>query len=218
MYNKMHMNKKVIGAVAVLVFLVGCGGQQDEDVNYDNMAQPSDSAVTYNCEGEEIKADFNNDVDPKTVDLFFIAKDTKITLPNVEAGSGAKYSDGDVSFWTHQGEAILSMESTNNSINCIEEATGKNNEKIVDANGNVVTAGCKTWFDGCNTCQVGDAGMPMACTKMMCAPEIMKPAKCMDEESISQEKQDCDSAGGVWSEEHNSCFEDPATMAGEGEK
>jgi len=53
-------------------------------------------------------------------------------------------------------------------------------EVIVDANGNTVTAGCQSWFDGCNTCKVGESGTPMACTMMACDATTMQPAKCMD--------------------------------------
>ncbi len=209
------MNKKVIGAIIALVVLVGCGDNQEE-ITEQGSAQPSDNAVTYNCEGEIVKVDFNNDVEPNTANLF--VQGAEMTLSNVETASGAKYSDGDITFWTHQGEATLAMESTGDSLNCVEEsAEENNNEEIVDANGNIVTDGCEAWFDGCNNCQVNPDGM-MACTRMMCAPETIKPARCMDEESIENDKTNCANAGGVWSEEHNSCFEDPSTMAGEGEK
>ncbi|XLQ19676.1 MAG: MliC family protein [Candidatus Moraniibacteriota bacterium] len=206
------MNKKVIvSAVAALIFLVGCGGQ-DKDVEENVVTQPSESAVTYDCEGEDVKADFNNDVEPSTATVYISGQE--MTLPNVEAASGAKYSDGEVTFWTHQGEATLSMEGTDQSLSCVEVMNG---DVIVDANGNTVTAGCQSWFDGCNNCKVGELGMPMACTRMACTPETMKPARCMDESAIENDKKDCAEAGGVWSDEQNSCFEDPATMAGPGE-
>ena len=209
------MNKKVMSGVVIgLVFLMGCG-EQEKGSEDDISMQPSEDAVTYNCEGEDVKVDFDNDAEPKTATMY--VAEQKMILINTEAVSGVKYSDGDVTFWTHQGEATLSIEGTEQSLNCVEEIVGEE-DVIVDENGNIVTEGCETWFDGCNICQVGEVGMPMACTKMFCDPATMKPAKCMDEESIDKEKQDCDNAGGVWSEEYGSCFEDPATMAGEGER
>ncbi len=208
------MNKKMVfGVIAALVFLVGCG-EQTKELN-ESGAQPNDGAVTYDCQGEDIKADFNNDVDPQTVDLFFTAKNTEITLPNVEAASGAKYSDNDITFWTHQEEANLSIESTGQSLNCVEVEDAAGDNAVTDANGNVVTPGCQAWFDGCNTCHVVEGSTELACTKMMCAPETIKPSRCMDEEAIENDKKDCSAAGGVWSDEQNSCFEDPSTMAGE---
>ena len=141
----------------------------------------SKDAITYDCAGEKIKVDFNNDVEPKTADLFFVAKNTKLTLPSVETGSGAKYSDGDVEFWTHQETATLAMTGADKSLNCVKQITAKDDE-IIDENGNVVTTECKVWFDGCNTCHVGESGMPMACTRKMCAPGSLKEARCLDDE------------------------------------
>ncbi|MEA3322999.1 MAG: MliC family protein [Patescibacteria group bacterium] len=211
------MNKKVIGAVIVLTFLVGCGCQQGatDDSNVQEGDQTGANAITYNCGDQTIKADFNNETEPKTATIYAEDKNASVTLPNVESGSGAKYSDGEFTFWTHQGDATLSVEDSGKSLNCTEEASAT--DEIVDENGNTVAEGCETWFDGCNTCQVSADGM-MACTRMFCDPATMQVAKCMDEESIDEDKQNCTEAGGVWSEEHNSCFEDPATMAGEGEK
>lgn len=114
-------------------------------------------------------------------DLFFMAKNTKLTLPNVEAASGARYSYGDVEFWTHQGAATLVMEGSEQSLNCVEQ-TAENANELIDANGNIITAGCKAWFDGCNICQVGEPGKPMACTRKFCAPEVMEEERCLDDE------------------------------------
>ena len=176
------MNKKMIVVIIALVFLVGCDTQQKNEAQHDEeMMNPSKNAITYNCDGEIVKVDFNNDLEPKTADLYFVEKNIKLTLPNTEAASGARYSDEDVEFWTHQGEAKLTTKETNKSLNCTEESNKAVNE-IVDENGNTVTPGCKVWFDGCNTCHVGDSDMSMACTKKLCAPEIMKEAHCLDNE------------------------------------
>jgi hypothetical protein len=100
----------------------------------------------------------------------------------------------------------------------LEAKCTKDAEVMVDANGNIITPGCQSWFDGCNTCKVGELGAPMACTMMACDATSMQPAKCMDEDSLVIAKENCAKAGGTWSVEQNSCFEDPSTMAGEGEK
>jgi dTDP-glucose pyrophosphorylase len=101
-------------------------------------------------------------------------------------------------------------------IGCVMQQNNSktNNVEITDMNGNVITEGCQSWFDGCNTCQVNleNPDMPMACTRMACDPMTLKPARCMDEDSIKADKIKCSEAGGVWSEEQNSCFEDPSTM------
>jgi len=42
----------------------------------------------------------------------------------------------------------------------------------------VIPEGCKTWFDGCNNCIVGEDGL-LGCTRKFCPPEMMEEAKCM---------------------------------------
>lgn len=41
-----------------------------------------------------------------------------------------------------------------------------------------IPEGCETWFDGCNNCMVGEGGK-IACTRKMCAPEMMEMSKCI---------------------------------------
>jgi len=48
---------------------------------------------------------------------------------------------------------------------------------ITDSNGNCVDEGCASWFDGCNTCNVGTDGA-LGCTRMFC--EKPGAAKCLD--------------------------------------
>ncbi len=215
------MNKKLIGVVAVLTFFVGCGCQNstDTDTNVQEGKQTSADAITYICDGQTVKASFDNNSDPKTATVYIENKNASVTLPNVESASGARYSDGEFTFWTHQDEATLSIEGTNNVMECQKDATmGTVAGEIIDENGNKVIDGCKTWFDGCNNCQVSPDGI-LACTKKFCDPGMMKEAKCLEEvTNESEAKQACATAGGVWSEEQGSCFEDPSTMAGEGEK
>ena len=45
--------------------------------------------------------------------------------------------------------------------------------------GDCVDEGCASWFDGCNTCNVGTDGV-LACTRMACDPEKRDDAKCLD--------------------------------------
>ena len=208
--------KKMFGALAVLVVLAGCGGQEKD--NEEGSMNFADSSIIYDCQGEEVYAEFDNTVSPSIVKLSFMDRDdVSIVLENVETGSGAKYMQGDVVFWTHQGEATLSMnDEGSESLTCTEvsDDMSKDAEVMTDENGNTVTPGCETWFDGCNTCQVGEPGMPMACTRKYCAPEMMQSAKCLDDDI----KAECEAAGGVWVDELNECMEDPENMAGSGEK
>jgi len=119
---------------------------------------------------------------------------------------------------TEYSETQEKITETKAQIDELEMKCAGSAEATIDANGNIVTAGCKSWFDGCNTCKVGEPGIPMACTKMACDAMTMQPAKCMDDNSLVTAKEDCTKSGGVWSIEQSSCFEDPATMTGEGEK
>ena len=52
-----------------------------------------------------------------------------------------------------------------------------NNERR-DAYGNCITNGCQTWFDGCNSCQIGKNGIYIACSRMFC--KIPQNAECRD--------------------------------------
>ncbi len=215
--------KKMLIVFAALVFLAGCGNNQktNDAGNTANVEQPSDNAVTYDCDGEIVKVDFENETDPKAAKLFFVDKEVSITLPEVMAGSGARYSDDDVTFWIHKKEATLTSEASKVTLKCEEKNTDDTIEgNIVDENGNTVPAGCKMWFDGCNNCQVMENGM-LACTRKACDEAMMQKPRCLDDEQqvdATNPQQKCAEAGGVWSVEHNSCFEDPSTMAGPGEK
>lgn len=211
--------KKMFGALAVLAFLVGCGCQQNNEEK--NGEQNLEGTIVYDCQGEEVQAVFDNSVTPAVAELSFINRDQVIiTLSRVESASGAKYTDGDIVFWTQGNEAMLTTESGEKELSCVimDPASDEEMGAAFDENGNEITSGCQTWYDGCNTCQVGEPGMPMACTRRFCDASIMEEAKCLDEEENDDQKTACAEAGGVWSEEYNSCFEDPATMADEGEK
>ena len=62
-----------------------------------------------------------------------------------------------------------------------------------DSYGNCVDEGCASWFDGCNTCNVGTGGA-LGCTRMFC--EKPKAAKCMDKPQI---------VGGPGDDDHDCC-------------
>jgi membrane-bound inhibitor of C-type lysozyme len=172
--------KKIFWIMSAVILLAGCSVQKDatkEQVTN----EPSDMAVIYNCQKQEVKVDFNNAVEPQTAQLFFTGKaHENVILPLVMSASGAKYSDGVITFWTHQGEATLMMESDGKNIVCTQQNMTADESVITDNNGNVVMPGCKTWFDGCNTCTVSEDGK-LSCAKKYCASELMQKARCMDE-------------------------------------
>lgn len=172
--------KKLCGVIAAVVLLAGCGAQEDAVVEQE-VSMPSDTAVVYDCQGQEVKADYNNETEPQTAQLFFTGKvHEDMILPLVVSASGAKYSDGTVTFWTHQGEATLMMESDGASIMCTQKNMIDDEKVIMDSNNNTVTPGCTSWFDGCNTCVVNKDGT-LGCTKKYCTSEMTQPARCMSE-------------------------------------
>ena len=64
---------------------------------------------------------------------------------------------------------------------------------ITDSYGNCVDEGCASWFDGCNTCNVGTDGA-LGCTRMFC--EEPGDGKCMDKPQI---------VGGPGDDDHDCC-------------
>lgn len=76
-----------------------------------------------------------------------------------------------------------SLECVNTMGQMIADAPGicklfcPNNERR-DEYGNCITNGCQTWFDGCNSCQIGKNGIYIACSRMFC--EIPQNAECRD--------------------------------------
>jgi len=82
----------------------------------------------------------------------------------------------------------------------------ENNEKEKEMARPQIPEGCESWFDGCNNCMVGENGM-LACTRMFCAPEMMKPAKCTKfaEEKVVEEKITCFGIAGTPCPENMEC-------------
>lgn len=161
--------KKVLliaGAIVIVLIVINMvkNNQSEEAGVKDATNDPSPEAIAYNCGGEQIHVDFNNDVEPPTADIYFDDKSQVLTLPTVESASGAKYGNDTVTFWTHQGEATFQHDGE--SLECTEKTLAPG------IGGDVVSAdipeGCVSWFDGCNNCSVGEEGTPMACTMMFC--------------------------------------------------
>lgn len=113
--------KKIFGALAVLalVFLVGCGSQQTDD-DMENTTKNQSGVITYDCQGEEVQVKFDNEAVPAIAELLFINRENvAVALPQVEAATGVKYSDGNVIFWTQEEGAMLTMEDSDKSLDCM---------------------------------------------------------------------------------------------------
>ncbi len=103
------MKKKMIGAVAVAAFLCGCGANTTQNNDDTQQTMPDINTVMYNCGDQTLKAKFGSE--GEKVELFFTGKKHEpIVLNSVVSASGAKFSDGKIIFWEHQGEAYLQMD------------------------------------------------------------------------------------------------------------
>jgi len=112
------------------VSLLGCPSEPPsveesivtEEVAADDVAPPPDSdplplrAHVYECEdGSEVVAEFGVD------DVALTLAERELTLPRVEAGSGAKFQDGDDLFWSRTDEAMLGFDGEEGpTVTCVE--------------------------------------------------------------------------------------------------
>lgn len=74
---------------------------------------PAATPVTYACEGHEDTAfsvAFYNQTEPPSALLKFGDRETIVLA--VPTGSGARYVNGEVEFWEHQGDARLAWSGT----------------------------------------------------------------------------------------------------------
>ena len=89
-------------------------------------------------------------------------------------------------YWTQMGGVLSQVETDPTTGLEHVIATLVNGERvpvcssgITDSYGNCVDEGCASWYDGCNTCNVGTDGA-LGCTRMFCEKENLGEAKCMD--------------------------------------
>lgn len=164
--------------MCVCVVIAGCGAAKD----YSNESSlQMDGTVVYDCQGEVVHADFSTHTEqPQTVQLFFVnRKHVPIILPSVTAASGVKYANDEITFWTQQGEALLSLTGQEDAVTCTEAHNEQESDQVIDLYGNFVPKGCKQWFDGCNTCKVSKEG-ELSCTRKTCAPDTVTPGRCIE--------------------------------------
>lgn len=106
-----RMMVRLFGAVAVIGLMAACSGQptmptpaEAEAVNDAVEAADAGSQinVTWDCDGQMIPVTFMDDAA-----LIDLPDGTSVTLPIALSGSGARYSDGSVTYWEHQGTAMI---------------------------------------------------------------------------------------------------------------
>ena len=106
-------NSTVLLAGVLGLLAVGCTGPNEP-------AETEGNLVTFTCPGGEtieaiFPAELGGDV---TVSL---PDQEAMTLPAVEAASGARYSDGSTTFWEQGGEAMVEVGDEVVLQNCIAE-------------------------------------------------------------------------------------------------
>lgn len=90
------------------VFVGGCVARPTPDTGATNAGDaPPVNTFVYDCGGEYR---FTARVGPDSTRLFL--PERTVTLPSVVSASGAKYSDGSVTFWTKGEEALLETGET----------------------------------------------------------------------------------------------------------
>ncbi len=117
------MKKKIIGVIAMTAFLCGCSASNTQETNEMKPATTDENIINYSCNDQKLEAKFNTDGD--TVELFFAEKKAEpVKLKSVVSASGAKYSNGKIIFWEHQGDAYLQMDGEESeSVKCVLEST-----------------------------------------------------------------------------------------------
>ena len=91
--------------------------------------------ATFVCpDGTELPTVFDNDAQTVTVGL----PDGEVTLPRVESGSGAKYSDGTTTFWNQGDEAMVQVDDETIYENCVQQDDTA--ESDASASSNVIEA------------------------------------------------------------------------------
>lgn len=104
-------NQIWLGAMLVAALVAACAGEaprtestaaQESSIQEESLVPAAETTyASFDCDGVQLLASFKGE----TVTLDFEGE--KVELPRVETGSGAKYSDGETTFWTKAEEAIL---------------------------------------------------------------------------------------------------------------
>lgn len=101
------------GAIALLAMLAACSQsgshtmtspEQGQAINAEvGAAQAGNQpTVTWDCDGQMIPVRFMEDAV-----LIDLPNGTSVTLPIAMSGSGARYTNNTVTYWEHQGTAMI---------------------------------------------------------------------------------------------------------------
>lgn len=104
-------NQMWLGAMLVAALVAACAGEaprsestaaQESSIRKETLAPAAETTyASFDCGGVQLLVGFEEET--ATLDL----AGEKVELPRVESASGAKYSDGETTFWTQAEEALL---------------------------------------------------------------------------------------------------------------
>lgn len=111
--GRTHAVMKGVGVFALSALLAACSqsgmqtlpsAAQDEavDAGVEAAEAGNQQTVTWDCDGQMIPALFMDGAV-----LLDLPDGTSVTLPIAMSGSGARYTDGTVTYWEHQGTARI---------------------------------------------------------------------------------------------------------------
>jgi len=99
--------------------LVGCTTPEAESEATEADLAGTAAMVTYQCpDGELIEAEYRDEDAEVVVGL---PNQEPIALPQVEAASGAKYSDGTTTFWSKGNQVLVEVDGETILSDCIAQ-------------------------------------------------------------------------------------------------
>lgn len=108
------MKLKTIFILLASISMTACAGQSGDDSpqgDFQPDTRPMAKTLVYECDG----ADFVTRLGPGEMALWF--DDRYLVLSQVRSGSGSRYQEGDVEFWSKGEEAMLEVDGVRYS-NC----------------------------------------------------------------------------------------------------
>jgi len=101
------------------LILVGCYSPETDPEAVEPDLEATMAAVTYQCpDGELIEAEYMNEDAQVIVGL---PDQEPIALPQVEAASGARYSDGTTTFWSKGDQVLVEVDGETILSDCVAQ-------------------------------------------------------------------------------------------------
>jgi putative lipoprotein len=95
----------LVNLVAIVALAAGCGGERGAQDEAEAPATAGPRVYAYDCEnGSYVVASFE-----ESDEVWLFLPEYTVRLPHVPSGSGARYTDGTITFWTRGDEAVLEL-------------------------------------------------------------------------------------------------------------